>query len=141
MSSTHDDNWQKLVDELNAFELDPDYPVTKAQQKAAKEKKQMRRADEIMRLSKHGSGIPRNEIVSEEDYQPKKRRRRSRIVRVDSLHARKQAADMRSIDNGDRTWTLTKEELAVPDFSQLSPRESWLRKVQASKNQESNESA
>lgn len=129
-----DENWQRLVDELNAFELDPDYPVTKEQKRQAAEKRQKQRSDELMRLSKIGSGIPRSEIVSESEAPPNRRnRKRGKIVRVDSLLARKQAADMRRIDNGDRTWTMTREELKVPDFSYESPRESWLRKVRAAR--------
>jgi len=64
---------EERVRKLNEFVLDEDeFPVTKSQKRAAREKRQKDRSDWLVKMSKGGAHVPEEEL-----------RRRARIFRID----------------------------------------------------------
>lgn len=68
----NDEEYKRMVDELNAFELEDPYPVTKAQKKAAAREKQEKRSAFLLKAAKQGPNVP-----------AKERYRRGQIYRID----------------------------------------------------------
>lgn len=55
-------SWEQMAKELEDFVLDEDIPTTKAEKKAAREERQRKRSEELMRLSKLGPNVPKKEL-------------------------------------------------------------------------------